>query len=226
VIRARCRSSRQTTAPRLKTVRQRRGRAPDAPFRRAGAAVPAHRRRDAPGPAAQSDEEILAALDRDGCAGMHTVGSCRMGRDPQSVVDPAVRCARQSSDFGWMDASILPGVPAGNTNGPVIALAWRAADIIGAARVPVRRRQCRNIVYLSLTICLQSFVRHQGVNGHRGTDYGDQHQIGGVHARTLSGQRRVRDADALYQLGVAYSTGIDGSTLISSKRTNGSTSRP
>jgi choline dehydrogenase len=83
----------------------------------------------APGPAAQSDEDILAALDRDGCAGMHTVGSCRMGRDPESVVDPELR-VRGIDGLRVMDASILPWIPSGNTNAPVIAMAWRAADII------------------------------------------------------------------------------------------------
>lgn len=83
----------------------------------------------APGPEAQSDEDILAALDRDGCAGMHTVGSCRMGRDPESAVDPELR-VRGVEGLRVMDASILPWIPSGNTNAPVIAMAWRAADII------------------------------------------------------------------------------------------------
>jgi choline dehydrogenase-like flavoprotein len=83
----------------------------------------------APGPTAQSDEDILAALDRDGCAGMHTVGSCRMGRDAGSVVDPELR-VRGVERLRVMDASVLPMIPAGNTNAPVIAMAWRAAEII------------------------------------------------------------------------------------------------
>jgi choline dehydrogenase-like flavoprotein len=29
-----------------------------------------------------------------------------------------------------MDTSIMPQVPAGNTNGPTMAMAWRAADVI------------------------------------------------------------------------------------------------
>jgi choline dehydrogenase-like flavoprotein len=83
----------------------------------------------APGPEAQSDDDILAALDRDGCAGMHTVGTCRMGRDPDSVVDPKLR-VRGVEKLRVMDASVLPKIPAGNTNAPVIAMAWRAAEII------------------------------------------------------------------------------------------------
>lgn len=82
-----------------------------------------------PGPQAQSDEEILDAMDRYGCAGMHTVGSCRMGRDKGSVVDPELR-VRGVEGLRVVDASIMPFIPAGNTNAPTIAMAWRAADVI------------------------------------------------------------------------------------------------
>jgi choline dehydrogenase-like flavoprotein len=82
-----------------------------------------------PGPQAQSDEEILAAMDRYGNAGMHTVGSCRMGRDAASVVDPALR-VRGLEGLRVMDASVMPAIPSGNTNGPVMAMAWRAAELI------------------------------------------------------------------------------------------------
>jgi choline dehydrogenase-like flavoprotein len=82
-----------------------------------------------PGREAQTDEEILASLDRYGNAGMHTVGSCRMGKDGASVVDPELR-VRGVEGLRVMDASVMPAIPAGNTNGPVMAMAWRAADVI------------------------------------------------------------------------------------------------
>jgi choline dehydrogenase-like flavoprotein len=82
-----------------------------------------------PGQAAQSDEDILACLNRYGNAGMHTVGSCRMGRDAASVVDSALR-VRGVEALRVIDASVLPMIPAGNTNAPVMAVAWRAAEII------------------------------------------------------------------------------------------------
>jgi choline dehydrogenase-like flavoprotein len=82
-----------------------------------------------PGPSAQSDEEILACLDKYGNAGMHTVGSCRMGKDEASVVDPALR-VRGLAGLRVMDASVMPAIPSGNTNGPVMAMAWRAAEVI------------------------------------------------------------------------------------------------
>ena len=82
-----------------------------------------------PGPEVQSDEEILACLDIHGNAGMHTVGSCRMGKDAASVVDPELR-VRGVAGLRVIDAAVMPAIPAGNTNGPVMALAWRSADVI------------------------------------------------------------------------------------------------
>lgn len=82
-----------------------------------------------PGPAYQSDEEILAAYDRFGTCGYHAVGSCRMGKDDTSVVDPALR-VRGVDGLRVMDTSIMPVIPSGNTNGPTMAMAWRAADLI------------------------------------------------------------------------------------------------
>ena len=82
-----------------------------------------------PGPAYQSDEEILRAYDEFGTCGYHAVGSCRMGNDPDSVVDPKLR-VRGLEGVRVMDTSIMPIIPSGNTNGPTMAMAWRAADII------------------------------------------------------------------------------------------------
>lgn len=82
-----------------------------------------------PGPAYQSDAEILDAYDRFGTCGYHAVGSCRMGADAASVVDPALR-VRGVQGLRVIDTSIMPVIPSGNTNGPTMAMAWRAADII------------------------------------------------------------------------------------------------
>ncbi|MGE6699571.1 GMC family oxidoreductase [Hyphomonas sp. NPDC076900] len=83
-----------------------------------------------PGPDYDSDEKILEAYDRFGTCGYHAVGSCRMGRDPAtSVIDPALR-VHGLDGIRIMDTSALPAIPSGNTNGPVMAMAWRAADII------------------------------------------------------------------------------------------------
>lgn len=82
-----------------------------------------------PGKAYETDEEILAAYDQFGTCGYHAVGSCRMGSDADSVVDPELR-VRGVERLRVMDTSIMPVIPSGNTNGPTMAMAWRAADLI------------------------------------------------------------------------------------------------
>jgi choline dehydrogenase len=84
-----------------------------------------------PGPAYDSDAEILEAYDRYGTCGYHTVGTCRMGADAASVVDPRLR-VRGVEGLRVMDTSVMPFILSGNTNGPTMAMAWRAADLIRA----------------------------------------------------------------------------------------------
>ncbi|WEK43867.1 MAG: FAD-dependent oxidoreductase [Candidatus Sphingomonas colombiensis] len=86
-----------------------------------------------PGAVVDSDAQILDAYDRFGTCGYHAVGSCRMGKDGASVVDPQLN-VRGVTGLRAMDTSIMPLIPAGNTQGPTMAMAWRAADLILAAR--------------------------------------------------------------------------------------------
>lgn len=82
-----------------------------------------------PGPEFDSDAEILDAYDRFGTCGYHTVGTCRMGVDPDSVTDPKLR-VRGVDSLRVVDTSVMPFILSGNTNGPTMAIAWRAADLI------------------------------------------------------------------------------------------------
>lgn len=82
-----------------------------------------------PGPAYQTDAQILDAYDSFGTCGYHAVGTCRIGRDEASVVDPQLR-VRGVEGLFVMDTSVFPVIPSGNTNGPTMAMAWRAADVI------------------------------------------------------------------------------------------------
>ena len=84
-----------------------------------------------PGAAFETDAEILDAYDRFGTCGYHAVGSCRIGSDEGSVVDPRLR-VRGVEGLRVMDTSVMPFILSGNTNGPTMAMAWRAADLIRA----------------------------------------------------------------------------------------------
>lgn len=85
-----------------------------------------------PGPGCVSDADVLDAYARYGTCGYHAVGTCRMGRDEASVVDPELR-VRGVEGLRVMDTSVMPAIPSGNTNGPTMAMAWRAAEIIRRA---------------------------------------------------------------------------------------------
>lgn len=83
----------------------------------------------APGPGAQSDEEILEAFFTSGSSCYHVSGTCRMGADPSSVVDPDLK-VRGVSGLRVVDTSIMPELVTGNTNGPAMAIGLRASELI------------------------------------------------------------------------------------------------
>jgi len=82
-----------------------------------------------PGAAVDTDQEILDFEWTVGSAGYHAVGTCAMGPNDDDVVDPRLR-VRGVSSLRVVDASVFPTLVSGNLNGPVTALAWRAADFI------------------------------------------------------------------------------------------------
>lgn len=59
----------------------------------------------------------------------HPAGTCKMGRDSLSVVDPQLRVYGVEG-LRVADASIMPTVTAGNTNAPAAMIGHRAADFL------------------------------------------------------------------------------------------------
>ncbi len=82
-----------------------------------------------PGQACQSDAEILQVFRRLSLCGTHAVATCRMGSDKDAVVDARLR-VRGVTGLRVVDCSVMPGLVSCNTNGPAMALAWHAADLI------------------------------------------------------------------------------------------------
>jgi choline dehydrogenase len=84
-----------------------------------------------PGAAQQSDAEISEFLRNELETLYHPVGTCKMGVDALAVVDARLR-VRGIKGLRVVDASIMPRVPAGNTNAPVMMIAEKAAEMIRA----------------------------------------------------------------------------------------------
>jgi choline dehydrogenase len=59
----------------------------------------------------------------------HPAGTCKMGRDAMSVVDPQLR-VHGIEALRVADASVMPELPNGNTYAPTLAIAEKAADLI------------------------------------------------------------------------------------------------
>ena len=82
-----------------------------------------------PGPGVEDDDDVIEANLAHGYCGYHAIGTCAMGPDDASVVDPALR-VRGIENLRVMDCSVLPIMVASNLNGPMMAMASRAADVI------------------------------------------------------------------------------------------------
>ena len=81
-----------------------------------------------PGADVEDDTSILHAFRTQGTAGYHACGTARMGGD-DAVVDARLR-VRGVSSLRVIDGSIMPTMVSANTNGPIMAVAWRAAELI------------------------------------------------------------------------------------------------
>jgi len=81
-----------------------------------------------PGPAVETDEEILQWVAKDGET--HPSCTCKMGTDEMAVVDPNTMKVHGLEGLRVVDSSVMPYVPNGNNYAPTMMLAEKAADLI------------------------------------------------------------------------------------------------
>ena len=86
-----------------------------------------------PGPAIETDDELLVDMLDRGASVYHVSGTCRMGSDAASVVDPELR-VRGVTGLRIVDTSIFPDLVSSNTNAPAMATGMRASAMIRASR--------------------------------------------------------------------------------------------
>jgi len=83
----------------------------------------------APGAQAQTDEEILDFVAREGESAYHPSCTCAMGTHDMAVTDSELK-VHGVEGLRVVDASVMPYVTNGNIYAPVMMIAEKAADII------------------------------------------------------------------------------------------------
>jgi len=83
-----------------------------------------------PGPKVQGDVDSRAFIRRTTGSFFHLAGTCRMGTDDLAVVDPELR-VHGVENLRVVDASVMPSLLSAPPNAAVLAIAERAADLIG-----------------------------------------------------------------------------------------------
>ncbi|MBO0736432.1 MAG: choline dehydrogenase, partial [Alphaproteobacteria bacterium] len=82
-----------------------------------------------PGPAVDTDEQLLDYARRRGGTVYHPTSTCKMGTDAMAVVGAELR-VHGIEGLRIADASIMPTVVSGNTNAAAIMIGERAADMV------------------------------------------------------------------------------------------------
>lgn len=80
-----------------------------------------------------NDDTLVKALETNSHTLYHPVGTCRMGSDDASVVDPQLR-VRGVTGLRVADASVMPTIIRGHTHAPTVLIGEKAADLIAASR--------------------------------------------------------------------------------------------
>lgn len=83
----------------------------------------------APGPQAQSDEQLIDFIRQYGKSSFHPVGTCKMGRDDMAVVDARLR-VHGIDNLRVIDASVMPFPTSGNTAAGTTMIGEKGADMV------------------------------------------------------------------------------------------------
>lgn len=75
------------------------------------------------------DAEVIDFMKRTGQTSWHPISTCRMGTGPMDVVDERLR-VHGLQGLRVVDSSIMPTMPATNTNIPTIAIGEKGADMV------------------------------------------------------------------------------------------------
>ncbi len=82
-----------------------------------------------PGPHVRTDAELAAFAATAGGTVFHATGTCRMGSDDASVLDPQLR-VRGARGLRVIDASVMPTMTSANTNAATIMIGERGAALV------------------------------------------------------------------------------------------------
>ena len=91
-----------------------------------------------PGAQVESDDELDAFIRATTYVAQHPTSTCTMGTGKNAVVDSELRVVGVEG-LRIADCSVMPTVPGGNTNLPVIMLAEKAADLIDSAAATLEK---------------------------------------------------------------------------------------
>ena len=82
-----------------------------------------------PGKQISTDDQIIDYARKFGSTVYHPIGTCRMGNDPNSVVDLDLK-VRGIKNLRVIDASIMPSMLSANLNAGTMMIAEKGADLI------------------------------------------------------------------------------------------------
>ena len=90
-----------------------------------------------PNPIPETDDDWAVFVRAKAALGYHAVGTCRMGSDDGSVLDPELR-VRGVEGLRVADASIMPTLTSTNTNATAVMIGEKAADIIAKRKIAIQ----------------------------------------------------------------------------------------